>query len=436
MLAIEIIQKKRDRYALEKHEIEFLIDHYVRGILPDYQMASFLMAVCINGMRSEEISWLTKAMLYSGEVITHSSANKNVIDKHSTGGVGDKISIPLAPLLASCGIKVPMIAGRGLGHTGGTLDKLESIPGFRCNLDVEHYRKQVQSLGCVIMGQTEEIAPADKKMYALRDVTGTVESIPLIASSIMSKKLAEGLDGLVLDVKHGKGAFMKTLEDARKLASTMVDIGTHMNKEVTAYLTSMEQPLGTMIGNTLEIIESIDILHGRGPQDSMDLTLKLGAEMLLLARAVDSLEEGQQKLLKSIENGSAFSTFLAMVKAQGGDTKYISNPKLFAQAHKTIPILSPKDGFVASIDSRALGLAVCVLGGGRMKLSDIIDPRVGIEMHAKIGHQIVKGQPLCTLHVEEKGVEEARARVEQAIDVVRESVCSPSLITERISSHS
>ncbi|MCA9508647.1 MAG: thymidine phosphorylase [Myxococcales bacterium] len=435
MQVIEIIQKKRDLRPLLKKEINFLIEHYVKGDIPNYQMSAFLMAVCINGMNEEEISYLTDAMLYSGEVISHLSEGQALIDKHSTGGVGDKISIPLAPAIAACGVKVPMIAGRGLGHTGGTLDKLESIPGFRCNLSSKQYQAQVQEIGCVIMGQTKDIAPADKMIYALRDVTGTVESIPLIASSIMSKKLAEGIDGLVLDVKFGSGAFMKDIEQSRTLASTMVALGAHMGKKVTACLTNMDQPLGVMIGNSLEIIESIDILHGRGPKDSQELTVELGAEMLLLAKKASSLEEGRKLVEQSLSSGRALDKFIEMVKAQGGDTKYIIEPKNFRPAQQKIVIKSKNAGYICEIDSRFVGLAAGLLGGGRTKLTDEINPSVGIEMHVKIGDHVDKDQVLCTLHADQKGIEEATLRLESAISIVPQSVTAPLLCQERLSTN-
>lgn len=435
MQVIELIQKKRDQKTLNKKEISFLVDHYVKGAIPDYQMSAFLMATCINGMNPEEISCLTDAMLYSGEVLAHQSADTPLIDKHSTGGVGDKISIPLAPAVAACGIKVPMIAGRGLGHTGGTLDKLESIPGFRCDLSSKEYLDQVAKIGCVIMGQTKDIAPADKMIYALRDVSGTVESIPLIASSIMSKKLAEGIDGLVLDVKFGSGAFMKDIDKARELASTMVAIGSHMGKRVTACLTNMDQPLGEMIGNSLEIVESINILKGKGPSDSQELTVELGSEMLLLAKKVDSLIEGRVMMMDVLKSGKAFDKFVEMVKAQGGDTKYILEPEMFQKASSQIVLSAKSAGYIFSLDSRSIGVACGLLGGGRAQLSDEINPRVGVQMHVKIGDKVAKNQPLCTVHADSKGVQEACLRIESAINIVPHSVNKPVLCKDRISTN-
>jgi|SRR5579871_474653 len=435
MHVIEIIEKKRDRNQLSKQEINFIVNGVVDGSMPDYQTAAFLMATCINGMNSEEISWLTDAMLYSGEVIVHQGASTPFIDKHSTGGVGDKISIPLAPAMAACGLKVPMIAGRGLGHTGGTLDKLEAIPGFRCGLSIREYQEQVERIGCVIMGQTKDIAPADKKLYALRDVTGTVPSIPLVSSSIMSKKLAEGINGLVLDVKFGQGAFMKELCDARALATTMVAIGSHLNKQVTAKLTNMDQPLGRMVGNGLEIIESIDILCGQGPQDSKELTIDLGAEMLLLAKKAKNFDDARRLVIDALSSGQAFSKFLEMVETQGGDVRVVHEPKLLLSASQKLVVPSPATGFISGFDCHAIGFVAGILGGGRSKLSDKIDHGVGIEMHVKIGDGIECGQPLCTIFANRQGVDEAKQRLQQAITISNEPCNRPQLIADRITNN-
>jgi pyrimidine-nucleoside phosphorylase len=434
MHVIEIIQKKRDKNALNKEEINYLINKYVDNSISDYQMAAFLMAICINGMNDEETSWLTDAMLFSGEVISHADGSA-LIDKHSTGGVGDKISIPLAPAVAACGIRVPMIAGRGLGHTGGTLDKLESIPGFRCDLTNKEYKDQVSRIGCVIMGQTKNIVPADKMLYALRDVSGTIESIPLIASSIMSKKLAEGIDGLVLDVKFGSGAFIKDLDKARILASTMVAIGSHMGKKITACLTNMDQPLGHAIGNTLEMIESIEILKDCGPQDSSFLTVELGAEMLLLGNQAPSLEEGRNLIKQAISSGRAFEKFVQMVKEQGGDIGYIYDPKKFPIAPQKIIIESQKTGFISNIDNRQLGLAAGIIGGGRCQMSDKIDHRVGIKIQVKIGDHVETGQPICTLFVDQKGIKEAINKIENAIEISPHQPILPDLLKDRITTN-
>jgi pyrimidine-nucleoside phosphorylase/thymidine phosphorylase len=434
MRTIEIIQKKRDQRALNKDEIGYLVENYVRGEIPDYQISAFLMAVFLNGMNDEETSFLTEAMLWSGQVITHKTSQAPLIDKHSTGGIGDKISIPLAPAMAACGLKVPMIAGRGLGHTGGTLDKLEAIPNFRCNLSTEEYKTQVAEIGCVIMGQTSDIAPADKKLYALRDVTGTVESIPLIASSIMSKKLAEGIDGLVLDVKFGTGAFMKEIHRARALGEAMVKIGNLMGKKVTTVLTNMDQPIGRMVGNALEILESIDILSGKGPEDSMHLTIELGAEMLLLGNLTSSLDEGRRKVKEVLENGKALSKFLQMVRAQGGDENFVLEPKRLLLGPNKIVIEATSAGYLESIDSRAIGQASNMLGGGRATLKDIIDHRVGVEMQIKIGDKVAIGQPLCRMYAGEKGVDDAKQKIKNAFCIVPHIVQKLPLISDRITS--
>lgn len=434
MHIVEIIQKKRDNQGLTKDEIGYLIDGFTKGSLPDYQIAAFLMAVCLNGMSDEETSWLTNAMLYSGEVVSHHNQKKPIIDKHSTGGVGDKITIPLAPAMASLGLAVPSIAGRGLGHTGGTLDKLESIPGFRCNLSIKEYKDQLLKIGCVITGQTEEIAPADKKIYALRDVTGTVPSIPLISASIMSKKLAEGLNGLVLDVKFGLGAFMKSIDDARKLAKTMVAIGAHMGKDVTACLTNMDQPLGTMLGNALEIVESIEILTGQGPKDSVDLTAELGAEMLLLAGKAKDLPDGRHQVLETLASGAAFDKFVEMCEAQGGDVGFIHEPQKLFTAPSTATITSPRSGYITKLDCLAFGMAINVLGGGRTKITDAIHPGVGIRMHNKIGDYVEKNQPICTLYTTDIGVQEAKHRLLGALEIAEDAPALGPLCQERISS--
>lgn len=435
MQVIELIQKKRDGGLLSRDELNFLVRSYTDDHIPDYQMAALLMATCIRGMNDEEISWLTDAMIHSGDIITYEANDFPLIDKHSTGGVGDKISIPLAPAVASLGVRVPMIAGRGLGHTGGTLDKLESIKGFRCHLTNFEYKAQVEKVGCVIMGQTENIAPADRKIYALRDVSGTVESIPLIASSIMSKKLAEGIDGLVLDVKFGSGAFMKHLEQAHILAKTMVSIGSHTGKKVTALLTDMNQPVGTMIGNSLEILESIDILRGCGPDDSTHLTIELGAEMLLLADRVNNLEEGRQAIKDSIESGKAFEKFVQMVRAQGGDESYLFEPQKLIIAPRHFIIKAQQTGFVELIDCRSLGLALGILGGGRCKLSDKIDHGVGIEMYLKIGDRVEVNQPICKVYANDKGLEQAIHKIETAIKITEQQVIKQPLFRNRITTN-
>lgn len=432
MHVIELIQKKRDAKNLNEEEIAYVVNGYTAGSIPDYQISAFLMAVYLNGMDDVEISYLTKSMLNSGRVANHRNDLGKVVDKHSTGGIGDKISIPLAPAVAAFGVRVPMLAGRGLGHTGGTLDKLEAIPGFRVDLSLNHFEKQTSEVGCIIMGQTAEIAPADKKFYALRDVCGTIESIPLIASSIMSKKLAEGIDGLVLDVKFGSGAFMSDYSRAKELALTMVSIGQQMGKDVSAYLTNMDQPLGKYVGNSLEIMECIEILRGEGPKDSTELTIELGAEMLMLGQVATNLEDGREKISEALRSGKAMSKFLEMVRAQGGSVAHIDNPNLFERAPRTKVIYAPQAGFMEKIDGRSLGLAVGLLGGGRCQITDVIDPRVGLEMHVRVGDPVSRGQPLCTIHMAEKGADEAQKRIENAF-TIGASAEPVALIGERIS---
>jgi len=435
MQVIDLIHKKRDKSALSKEEINYLIKKYIDGSIKDYQMSPLLMAICINGMTDEEISHLTDSMLHSGQIIAHEEGDGLIIDKHSTGGVGDKISIPLAPAVAACGLRVPMIAGRGLGHTGGTLDKLEAIPGFKTTLNISEYREQIAKIGCCIIGQTEEIVPADKLLYALRDVSGTVESIPLIASSIMSKKLAEGIDGLVLDVKFGSGAFIKEFHKARLLAMTMVNIGASMGKKVTACMTNMDQPLGCLIGNVLEILESIEILKGEGPTDTKELTIELGAEMLLLGHKAKDLKEGREKIKEAISSGRAWNKFLALVSAQGGDIKYLLNPKKFDLAPQKIKITATSSGFVTAIDNHALGESIRALGGRRQELTDTIDPRVGIEIHVKIGDHILIDQPLATIHADQRGIFEAKSKIIKAIAIGDTAVIKPELFADRISTN-
>ncbi|MCA9563486.1 MAG: thymidine phosphorylase, partial [Myxococcales bacterium] len=355
MQAYEIIIKKRDKQELSGDELRWFVEGYTKGTVPDYQVASFLMAVFLNGMTSRELEHWTGAMLNSGEVLDLSSIPGFKVDKHSTGGVGDKVSLPLAPLVAAAGAPVPMISGRGLGHTGGTLDKLESIPGMRTDLTVERFREMVGTIGCSLIGQTAEIAPADKKLYALRDVTGTVECIPLIASSIMSKKLAEGIDGLVLDVKVGSGAFMKSMNQAVELARTMIGIGEAMDTRVVALITSMDEPLGMAVGNAVEVAESIQTLKGNGPDDLLDVTLALGAEMLLMAGIVDSSDAGIARLQKVIDSGEGLRKFQEIVEAQGGDPRAIEDESRLPQPTYRHHVLAPVDGVVQRLDALAVG---------------------------------------------------------------------------------
>jgi pyrimidine-nucleoside phosphorylase len=398
MRAVDLIRRKRDSGELTPEEIHSLIAAYTRGDIPDYQMSAWLMAVLLQGMNRPEIAALTDAMLHSGRVLDFSDLAGRKVDKHSTGGVGDKTSLIIAPIVAAGGLKVPMISGRGLGHSGGTLDKLESIPGFNVNLTLTEFRRVLEICGCALIGQTAEIAPADKKLYALRDVTGTVESPALICASIMSKKLAEGIDALVLDVKIGSGAFMKTQEKAAELAELLVETGRRMGKKVVALITDMNQPLGRKAGNAMEVAESIEVLAGRGPVELRELCLNLAAWMFLLGERVMSLDEGKKLASDLIASGQAREKFREIVGLQGGDVGVVDDPARLAHAGQTLDIRSPRDGFVGSIQCEQLGLACVVLGGGRELKEDKIDPAVGIEFHKRIGDPVKLGEPMCTLH--------------------------------------
>lgn len=393
--AVSIIRKKRDGKRLNKGEIAYLIESYTLGNIPDYQMSAFLMAAFLNGLNAEEASVLTSSMLHSGEVLDLSDIPGRKIDKHSTGGVGDKLSLILAPIVASCGVPVPMISGRGLGHTGGTLDKLESIPGFTVDISLKRYRQILQKHHMVMAGQTREIAPADKRLYALRDVTATVESIPLIAGSIMSKKLAEGIDGLVLDVKFGSGAFMNKIEDALELAKTLVAIGENFGKETIAYLTNMDQPLGHTIGNWLEVEESIDALKGEGPEDVVEVTHLLAGTMIYLGERAPSVEEGVGMSKKAVQSGQAWDKWLELVAEQGGDIKLLENPGNYAKAGHQFTIRAPESGYLQAIDAYAVGMAALELGAGRRTKEDAIDPVAGVKLQKKVGDYVEKDETIA-----------------------------------------
>jgi pyrimidine-nucleoside phosphorylase len=430
MRATDLIRRKRDSGELTPEEIQQFISAYTRGELPDYQMSAWLMAVVLRGMSRPEIAALTEAMLHSGEVLDFSGLAGRKVDKHSTGGVGDKTSLIIAPIVAAGGLKVPMISGRGLGHSGGTLDKLESIPGFNVNLSLAEFRHVLDTCGCGLIGQTAEIAPADKKIYALRDVTATVESPGLICASIMSKKLAEGIDALVLDVKTGSGAFMKSLDDAASLAELLVETGKRMGKNVVALLTDMNQPLGRKAGNAMEVAESIEVLAGAGPADLRDLCLELAAWMFFLGERVKTVEEGKKLSADLIASGQAREKFRDIVGLQGGDVGVVDDPRRLAHARQTLPITSQADGFVASIQCEQLGTAGVILGGGREKKEDQIDPAVGLEFHKRIGDTVTRGEPLCTLHYNsEARLAEAKHLAQTAYRIQPEKPASlPSLI--------
>ena len=411
--AIDVIRKKRDGGELSRTEIESLVNAYTRGETPDYQVSAWLMAVVLRGMTRAETAALTDAMLRSGEVLDLSSLPAKKVDKHSTGGVGDKTSLVLAPLAAAAGIVVPMISGRGLGHTGGTLDKLEAIPGFNVNLPVTQFRRMLETCGCAMIGQTAEIAPADRKLYALRDVTGTVESPYLICASIMSKKLAEGVDALVLDVKTGSGAFMKSEKDAAFLAELMVETGERMGKQVVALITDMDQPLGRMIGNALEVVEVVEVLRGEGPDDLRQLCLELAGWMLHLGGISGTVAEGKKQSEKLIASGQALDKFRQMVELQGGDPRAIDDPKKLPLAEHTMKVSSPKSGYLASLQCEQVGTACVILGGGRERKEDSVDPAVGIVLHKKVGDEVSAGEPLATIYY---NAEARAARARQLLE--------------------
>lgn len=398
MRMVEIIEKKRLGEALSPAEIEFFIQGYTKGEIPDYQVSALLMAIVFQGMTTEEIVALTKSMMHSGDVVDLSKIQGIKVDKHSTGGVGDKTSLVIGPLVASLGAKLAKMSGRGLGHTGGTLDKLESIPGLSIDIDIPRFTKQVNDIGIAIIGQTGQLVPADKKLYALRDVTATVQSMPLISSSIMSKKLASGSDTILLDVKFGSGAFMKTIDDARTLAKTMVAIGNGLHRDTRAMLTDMDQPLGKAVGNILEVKEAIATLHGEGPEDFQELCLTAVAIMLLQAKLVTSFEEGKKQALTNLKNGKAFNKFKEMVAAQGGDVTYLDHPEKFAVAQHIVPVYAFEDGYVTHIDSYAIGVGSMELGGGRATKDDLIDYTAGIIVHKKVGDHVKKGEVLAKIH--------------------------------------
>jgi len=397
-LFYDIISDKRDGKELSEKDISYFLDSYLDGSLSDYQMSAMLMAIFFNKLNEAELKVWAEKMLYSGEVLDFSDIKGPVVDKHSTGGVGDKISIPLAPLLAELGFSVPMISGRGLGHTGGTLDKLESIPGFSVDIGNERFRKMVREIGMSLIGQTPRIAPLDKKLYALRDVTATVESIPLIASSIMSKKLAEGIQGLILDIKVGNGAFMKTFENAKELAETMKAIGTRFSKKVDILFTNMNEPLGFTVGNSLEIMESIDVMKGIYVPQVTELTVRMAARLMVSFNMAENIEEGEKKALAVLKSGKVVERFKKTVEMQGGDPNSIDDVSLLPQAKKKQEIRSNSAGYVNSIDALNFGKALVQLGGGRLRKEDDVDPSVGFILNRKVGEKVEKGDLLYTIH--------------------------------------
>ncbi|WP_284185640.1 pyrimidine-nucleoside phosphorylase [Latilactobacillus sakei] len=405
MRMVDIIDHKRQGGALTAEEIQFFIDGYTDGTIPDYQASALLMAIYFNDMTDDERALLTMTMMRSGDQLDLSMIDGIKVDKHSTGGVGDKTSIPLAPMIAALGIPIPMISGRGLGHTGGTLDKLEAIPNFNISLTEEAFKKQVAEIKLAIIGTTGNIAPADKKIYALRDVTDTVDSIPLIAGSIMSKKIASGTDALVLDVKTGSGAFMKTEEDAKELAQALVNIGRSVGMQCMAVISDMNQPLGNTIGNALEIEESIAILKGEGPTDITELILTLGSQMVVLAGKATTLDEARQLLQGVIDDGRALEAFRKMIIYQGGDPAVIENPKLMPQAQYQIELPAKENGYVTEMTANEMGIASMLLGGGRQAKTDEIDYAVGLVLHKKIGDPVQKGESLLTIYSNREDIE-------------------------------
>jgi pyrimidine-nucleoside phosphorylase len=426
MMAASVIQKKRDGQALRASEIEEFFGAYFRGGVEEYQMAAFLMAVYFQGMQPHELTALVQALLASGSIVDLGSIPGSKVDKHSTGGVGDKVSLVLAPLVASLGVRVPMMSGRGLGHSGGTVDKLESIPGFRVDLTVAEYRAQLERIGCALISQTAEVAPLDRRLYALRDVTATVESIPLIASSIMSKKLAEGIDALLLDVKLGNGAFLPEPERAEELARTMIGIGKSHGKRVVALLTAMDRPLGRAIGNAVEVAESILVLRGEGPEDLRELTLVQAAEMLVLGEAAADLQAARASAEAALSDGRAAECFQRIIEAQGGNPEVVDEPGLLPAAPVELVLTARRAGWIGAMDVRSIGMAAVALGAGRRTMADTIDPAVGFSVTARPGVPVERGEVLARVFARDRaGGEEALAELERAIPVVPEAPAQP-----------
>jgi pyrimidine-nucleoside phosphorylase len=412
MRAVDIIIKKRDQGELTREEIEFFVNGFTTGEIPDYQASAFAMAVVLNGMTAQETTDLTLAMAHSGQMLDLSDMVDLAVDKHSSGGVGDKTTIAVLPIVAACGLPAGKMSGRGLGFSGGTLDKLESIPGYRVDLTIDEFKKQLKEKSIVLIGQSLDLAPADGKLYSLRDVTGTVQSIPLIASSIMCKKLAAGADAIVLDVKTGLGAFMETLDEARALANLMTDIGQLAGRKVVALLSDMNQPLGFAVGNSLEVIEAIETLKGGGPQDFREHCLHVSAHMLVLGKRVNDLAEGRMKAEQSIADGSAFEKFRMLVEAQGGDVSYVDDTSRFPRAKYVEVVKAPRGGSISQVQARTVGEAAVTLGAGRAKKSDLVDHAVGIVIHHKVGDKIQMGDPLFTIHAND---ESKLAEVREAV---------------------
>ncbi|MAT56882.1 MAG: thymidine phosphorylase [Ignavibacteriae bacterium] len=429
MNTVELIKKKREKQQLTDEEIDFLVQNYSKGKIPDYQFSAFLMASFLNGLNKKETAALTKSMLYSGKVIDLSKIEGVKVDKHSTGGVGDKTSLILAPIVAAAGVKVPMISGRGLGHTGGTLDKLESITGFDVNLNLTQYKSVLKKCGAVLIGQTKDIAPADKLIYGLRDVTATVESIPLITASIMSKKLAEGIDGLVLDVKTGSGAFMKNLSDSKALANSLINTAKSFNKKVIAFITDMNQPLGNYIGNWFEVYESIKVLQGEYVEDLCEVTFNLSGAMIYLGGKAKSINEGIEISKEMIASGKAFDKFVEITKLQNGDVSLLKNPDKYKKSKYSEKIYADKSGSLKAIDNYQIGMASLELGAGRLTKEDKIDPKAGIIFNSKIGNKINKGDVIAEIYTDNKSsIDKVKERILSAVEFSKEKVKAPKLI--------
>jgi pyrimidine-nucleoside phosphorylase len=429
----EIIVKKRDGYQLSTREIQYFIDGYVSGEIPDYQAAALLMAIYLRGLNQREMADLTRIMMYSGDLISLEGISGKKIDKHSTGGVGDKISFILSPLVAACGVKVPMLSGRSLGHTGGTLDKLESIPGMNVSLSPDMFKQVLNDVGMVICGQTENTVPADRKLYALRDSTATISSIPLITASIMSKKLAVGTDGIVLDIKTGSGAFMTQLENSIELCRTMVAVGEKANRTTIGLVTNMDQPLGRAVGNSLEIIESIEALKGRGPDDVMEVTLGLSAGMLVAAGVEKDYQKARIKLQKTLESGQPLEIFKKFIAAQHGESKVCDDYSLLPRSKHQVPFTAEKNGYISQINAYEVGMAVVDIGGGRKKKEDIIDHSAGFMFHKKVGEKVTRGEAILTIYgTDKKSIANAKKRLKKAIAIGKERVSIPPLILHLI----
>ncbi|MSU64695.1 MAG: thymidine phosphorylase [Opitutus sp.] len=433
MFPQHVIARKRDGHVLTADEIKHFVRGATDGSWADYQLSAMLMAIYLRGMTAVETAVLTEAMMRSGSIANLAMVKRPKADKHSTGGVGDKVSLPLAAMVAACGVAVPMISGRGLGHSGGTLDKLESIPGFRVKLSLEEYRTQVDQIGLCLVGQTAELAPADRKLYSLRDVTATVACVPLICASILSKKLAEGTDVLVGDVKFGRGAFMTDQAQARELALALVAVSTNLGTPMRAVLTAMDEPLGRAVGNAVEVVEAIGCLEGCGPADTMEVTYALGEQMLLLTRVAKTAAEARQKLAASVASGEARQKFVEMIIHQGGDARVVDEPERLPQARLKVPLLAPRSGFVSDVDAMGVALATLRLGAGRARAEDQVDPAVGVSELVKMGEPIEAGAPLCVIHAsDDHALAEARAMLAKAIVVGEARGVAPQLIAEVI----